>query len=124
MLAQTLLGLWLFTGLIYQGQPMPLPNPQLKIFFEFKNLGLNTLRYYREDEDGYCERKATYKFENSKLIQTVYWVNPKNASWCDDDPDMRLNQNSTSEAWLQQGKFYLSLPFGEETLIYVWDRVY
>ena len=124
MIEQVLLGLWLFSGLIYQNNPMPLPNPKLKIYFEFKNLGIDTLRYYREDEQGFCERKATYNFSGSKLTQTIYWVNPENANWCNDDPDMRLNQKSTSEAWLRQDKFYLVLPFGEENITYVWDRVY
>lgn len=123
MLSESIIGLWLFTSLIYQGQSMPLPNPQLKIHYEFLDTGINTLRYKRDNEEGFCERRAAYEFSGRKLIQQVTWVNPQNAFWCGQDTDMQLGNQSWSDAWIANGKFYLSVPMGEENIIYVWDRL-
>ncbi|KHD88377.1 MAG: hypothetical protein OM95_09585 [Bdellovibrio sp. ArHS] len=122
MLANSILGLWIFTSLIYQGEPMPLPNPSLKIQYQFEDTGMNTLRYHREGEQGFCERRALYEFSEGKLVQQVVWVNPQNAFSCHQDMDMRLGYQSWSKAWLKDGKFYLAVQMGEENLIYVWEK--
>lgn len=123
MLSQTLIGLWLFTGLIYQGQQMPLPNPQLKIYYEFQDTGTNSLRYFRDGEEGFCERRAAYEYSGEDLVQQVVWVNPQNALWCNQDTDMQLGNKSWSKAWIDNGHFHLTVPVGEENIIYVWSRV-
>ncbi|MBV2167842.1 MAG: hypothetical protein KUL82_03960 [Bdellovibrio sp.] len=122
MISSAILGLWLFTSLIYQGESMPLPNPALKIQYQFEDTGLNTLRYHREGEQGFCERRAVYEFASGKLVQQVVWVNPQNAIWCDQDVDMRLGYQSWTEAWLKDGKLHLVIQMGEEDLIYVWEK--
>lgn len=122
MISSAILGLWLFTSLIYQGESMPLPNPALKIQYQFEDTGLNTLRYHREGEQGFCERRAIYEFVSGKLVQQVVWVNPQNAIWCDQDVDMRLGYQSWTEAWLKDGKLHLVIQMGEEDLIYVWEK--
>lgn len=123
MVSQTILGMWLFTSLIYQGASMPLPNPDLKITYEFLDTGINTLHYYRKGEQGFCERRAAFEFSGQRMTQQVIWVNPKNAIWCDQDTDMQLGNRSWSDAWIEGKKFYLSIPLSEEEIIYVWDRV-
>lgn len=120
MLVESLVGLWLFTGLIFQGQSMPLPNPALKIHYQFEDTGINTLYYYREGESGFCERRAAYEFSGERLTQKVIWVNPANAPWCSQDVDMNLGYSSWTQAWLQDGKFHLVVMMGEDQLIYVW----
>jgi hypothetical protein len=123
MISQTIFGMWLFTSLIYQGSSMPLPNPNLKIYYEFLDTGINTLRYHREGEMGFCERRAAYEFSGHELAQQVIWVNPQNAPWCGQDTDMQLGNRSWSKAWLENRQFHLTIPMGEEEIIYVWDQV-
>lgn len=117
-----LLGLWLFTSLIYQGQPMPPPNPDLRIYYQFEDTGINTLHYYREGEQGFCERRAVFEYANQNLMQQVVWVHPENAPWCGQDLDMQLGYQSWSPAILQDGKLHLSVQMGDENLIYVWEK--
>lgn len=122
MFLNALIGVWLFTGLIFQGQDMPLPNPDLQIHYQFEEGGTNVLSYHRIGEQGFCERRAIYEFDGNTLIQQVTWLNPNNAPWCAQDPDMQIGYKSWSKAWLRDGKFHLAVMMGEDNLIYVWDR--
>lgn len=117
-----LLGLWVFTNLIYQGNTLPPPNPDLHISYHFEDTGINTLYYSRKGEQGFCERRAIYEFSNNTLMQQVIWLHPDNAPWCAQDMDMRLGYQSWSSAWLKDGKFHLAVMMGEENLIYVWEH--
>lgn len=119
----TILGAWIFTSLIYQGQSMPLPNPNLKIRYEFLADGKNILHYRREGEEGFCERQAIYEHNGRLLIQQVNWVNPNNAMWCSQDTDMQLGSQTWTPAWVEGDKMYLKLKLSDEDLIYVWDRI-
>jgi hypothetical protein len=121
-LAEPLIGLWLFTSVFYQGHELPPPNPTLHIQYEFADTGVNTLRYYREGENGFCERRALYEYASENLLQEVVWVNPENASWCDQDSDMRLGQRTRNRAWIEDGRFKLEMNLGEETITYIWIR--
>lgn len=121
MLLDSVVGIWLFTSLIFQGQSMPVPNPSLKIYYEFQDTGINTLFYQRDGERGFCERRAAYEFSGNNLTQQVIWVNPANAPWCSQDLDMQLGYRSWTQAWLREGKFHLSVMMGEDQLIYVWS---
>lgn len=123
MIAQTIFGMWLFTSLIYQGHSMPLPNPNLKIYYEFLDTGINTLRYHREGEAGFCERRAAFEFSGSTLVQQVVWVNPQNAPWCSQDTDMQLGNQTWSDTWIENHQLHLTIPMGDEEIIYVWDKV-
>lgn len=122
MMSGALLGLWFFTSLIYRGEDLPLPNPALRIQYHFEETGFNTLRYHREGEEGFCERRALYEFSAERLVQQVVWVNPQNAIGCDQDMDMRLGYQSWTPAWIKDGKFHLAVQMGEENLIYVWEK--
>lgn len=120
ILFQSIVGIWLFTSIVYQGQEIPPPNPALKIYYEFSDTGTNTLRYYREGEHGFCERRAMYEFSGKFLTQEVVWVHPGNASWCNQDVDMRLGTRTSSEAWISEDRLFLEMSMGEEKIIFIW----
>lgn len=122
MISTSILGLWIFSSLIYQGHPLPLPNPALKISYQFDDIGVNTLHYYREGEKGFCERRAIYEFAGGKLMQQVIWVHPQNTAGCEQDMDMKLGYRSWTPAWLEGVKLHLEVQMGEEHLVYVWEK--
>ncbi len=119
----SLIGVWLFVGLLYQGHELPVPNPNLRIYYTFESAELNSLYYFRLGESGFCERKARYSFSNGLLSQEVFWVHDQNASWCDQDPDMRLGSKSVTALKKVDGRLYLSMKMGEETISYIWEGV-
>jgi hypothetical protein len=118
-----ILGIWLFSGLLYNGQPHPLPNPNLRICFEFAANGKNTLFYDRIDESGFCHREAIWSLVNGQLRQKVVWVNPKNNGTCAQDTDMRLGSYSESQVLSHDGRLILDVMVGEETIQYVFRKV-
>lgn len=119
----SLIGIWMYASLIYQGQPIPRPNEALKMYFTFENNYTNEIFYYRENERGFCRRKANYKLENGMLHQTITSVDENNADFCSQDSDMQMGASSTVKYEVIDGKFHLYLPLGEETLIYVWEKI-
>lgn len=116
-------GSWQFYAYIYQGQQVPAPNPSLTQIMEFSPDGICRLYYKRDDENGFCERKATYRFGKNKLVQEIVWVNPKNQSSCGQDPDMQIGRVTTNKAWVVGDIFYLDIPLSDETITYLWKRV-
>ncbi len=118
-----LAGTWIFAGLIYGSVTMPPPNPALKIEFVFDENGLNTLKYHREGELGYCLRQARYSYIETQLTQDVIWVDPANAIWCGQDTDMQLGNHSVSTAVFANDQMHLTVPLSEEDLIFVWERI-
>ncbi|WP_413558926.1 hypothetical protein [Bdellovibrio sp. HCB209] len=122
MIAESIVGLWLFTSLLYQGHEIPRPNPALQIQYEFSEDGTNSLRYHRDDEEGFCERRALYQFAEETLLQEVMWVNPQNASWCGQDSDMQLGRKTLSHVWFKDGRLYLDIGMGDEIISYIWNR--
>ncbi len=122
MISGALFGLWLFTSLIYRGETLPPPNPNLVIHYLFEDNGMNTLRYHREGDQGFCERRAAYEISGTEIVQQVLWVNPENALWCDQDMDMRLGHESRTQIWVSDEKLHLVVQMGDEDLIYVWER--
>lgn len=119
----SLIGIWMYASLIYQGQPIPPPNPDLKIYYNFETENINEIFYYRTNENGTCRRKAEYTLKNSELHQTVISIDPSNAEFCSQDTDMQLGNFSKTKYELKDNKMYLYLPLGDEYLIYVWEKV-
>lgn len=119
----SLIGLWLYTSLIYQGQPLARPNPELKIYYSFENESVNEIFYFRENETGTCRRKAEYEIVDAEIRQKVTIVDPANAEICAQDTDMQLGNYSATKFEVIDDKLYLHLPLGEETLIYVWEKI-
>lgn len=118
----SLLGVWMFVGLLYQGQELPPPNPALHIVYSFNSESENILRYWREGEQGFCERRAQYSFGNEQLYQKVVEVHPDNAPWCSQDSDMRLGFESWTTLRHKDGRLYLKVLMGEEDLSFIWER--
>lgn len=118
----SLLGIWLFVGLLYQGQELPPPNPALHIVYQFQSESENTLRYWRDGERGYCERRAEYVVKGIQFYQKVTEVDPENAFWCDQDPDMRLGFASWTTLEERDGRLYLKVLMGDEEIYYIWER--
>ncbi len=121
-MGQALLGIWLFTSMIYHGQSVPPLNPALKISFQFEKNGISTLYYKRDDEVGFCERKANFSLNKNQLKQTVIWVNPENSGTCGVDPDMQMGHESLTQAEIINDKLNLKFQMGEDDLFYVWER--
>lgn len=117
-----LLGIWIYTSLIYAGIPYPRPDTNLQMYFTFSSESENQLFYFRTNEPGFCRRTAQYSFANNKLYQKVVAVDSANAAVCDNDPDMKLNTESVSDLQVTENCLYLVLPLGDETLTYVWQR--
>ncbi|WP_347357246.1 hypothetical protein [Bdellovibrio sp.] len=118
----SLLGIWVFVGLLYQDRELPPPNPALNIVYQFNSEHENVLRYWRDGEVGFCERRARYTWQGEELYQKVIETHPENASWCSQDPDMRLGFESWTTLRLKQERLYLKVLMGEENLDFIWER--
>jgi hypothetical protein len=117
-----LIGIWIYTSLIYQGMPYPRPDANLQMQFVFNSESENQIHYFRKNEPGHCERTAKYVFKDNKLYQKVISVDPSNSPECADDPDMQIGRESESDLEVYENCMYLTLPLGEETLTYVWQK--
>ncbi len=118
----SLIGIWMYASLIYQGQPIPRPNPALQMYFTFESNSMNEIFYYRTGENGFCKRKATYHVEQDQIIQTVISLDENNADFCGQDTDMQIGNVSKTKFEIIDGSLKLFLPLGDETLIFVWSR--
>ncbi|MFP5518747.1 MAG: hypothetical protein ACLGGX_02495 [Bdellovibrionia bacterium] len=121
MIAETILGLWLFQSMSQGGVELP-SNPAWELRFEFREDGVNTLYYKRADEDGFCERNAVYEYAGEELIQQVTWVNPNNASWCGSDVDMQLGHTAKNKLVVKGNMMELYIPFPGEEVVYHWKK--
>lgn len=119
-----LFGTWKFTGIIHQGQRLPPPNPNLQIRWEFREVGLNRLTYWREGERGLCDREALFwHFEDDNMLyQQVLWTNPENRWDCGSDTDMQIGMESWTHLDLVNNELQAKTLLGEETLILLWER--
>ncbi|KYG65711.1 hypothetical protein AZI86_01140 [Bdellovibrio bacteriovorus] len=116
----SLIGLWLFTSIIYHDTPAPRPNPDLMMTFKFSE-SESVLHYYRKNQPGFCERTATYTYDGQTLHQTITAVHEGNADFCDKDPDMQMGAVSETPVVLKDGKIHMQLKLGEEDITYIWD---
>lgn len=115
-----IIGGWYLDHIIYQGEPRPPFNPDLEMTFDYWADGVSHLFWFRNNEVGFCERKAAYTYENCQLKETITWVNPGNAVECDYDPDMQLGRTTTTKAEIDdEGYLRLYLPLGDEELVLV-----
>lgn len=122
-LRSELWGRWRYTGYIYQGQFQESPNPDLEMTFDFYQDGTDLLHWHRRGERGFCERRGRYQFDGEYLIDEVYWVNPLNRRDCSSDPDMRSGLRQITPARSEHDHLFVDLPLGDETVVYVWERV-
>jgi hypothetical protein len=110
---------WKFTEMIYHGERIPRPNPELNLTWTFFSNGTSRLYWDRGDETIFCERFAHYTYVDSKLTETNFAVNPNNAYDCKKDPDMQLGSSATTPLTFSNGELHLHLDMSGEELIYV-----
>lgn len=116
-------GGWYLDHIIYQGESRPPFNPDLQITFDFSEDGISHLFWFRNNEVGFCERKATYTYTDCLMTETITWVNPENAAECGRDPDMQLGRKTSTPAIIDdEGNLRLYLPLGDEQLILIFYR--
>lgn len=116
----SLVGMWKLTSIIYHNRPMPLPNPDLKLYFMFYSNGESWLRWFRHNEPGFCERRAEYHIFEKWLYQKTIWLNPRNASACASDPEMRMSSETYTEFKIHKNNLFLNLDLSDEKLVYVF----
>ncbi|MFN3455358.1 MAG: hypothetical protein ACK41T_10400 [Pseudobdellovibrio sp.] len=121
----SLLGVWLFTQIIYQGQLMDRPNQNLKLYYIFNSEVQNEIYYYRDNENGYCKRLANYNIISEKNLyieQTVIETDAQNNSECALDTDMQIGNYSKTQFEIKNEKLYLYLPLGEDKIVYIFEQ--
>lgn len=121
----SLLGVWLFTQIIYQGQLMDRPNQNLKLYYIFNSEVQNEIYYYRDNEIGYCKRLANYNIipeKNLYIEQTVIETDAQNNSECALDTDMQIGNYSKTQFEIKNEKLYLYLPLGEDKIVYIFEQ--
>jgi hypothetical protein len=123
-LSFSLIGSWVFDEVIYRGERAPRPNEDLKLCAEYDDEGKSHLIWFREGEDGFCERWGTYKFADGQLIDQITRVNQKNAAECATDPDMQPDKvTETPVELVSEDEMHMTLRLGDEDLIYIWKRM-
>ena len=118
----SLIGIWFFTALIYNGQLSPRPNENLQLYYIFNNQAQNEIYYYRTGESGFCRRTATYSADQNYIEQKITNVDPQNMTECSQDPDMQQGAVSQVEYKIENDQLYIYLPLGDDELIYVFSK--
>lgn len=118
----SLIGLWLFTNIFYQNKELPRPNPDLIMTIHFEDEQTNTLKYFRKNEPGFCERTALYSFDKNRLYQKVIRVNSDNASFCASDTDMQLGAETVTAVEITGGRLLMHLSLADEDFVYIWEK--
>jgi hypothetical protein len=113
-----ILGHWKFSEMIYRGQRVPLPNPDLNLNWTFFKNGTERLYWDRATPD-FCERFSYYNFVDSDLMLETFFLNPRNASDCSKDPDMQLGKKTKIKIEVLKEELHFFFQLGEEELIYV-----
>ncbi len=119
----SLIGLWLFTSLFYQGQLLPPPNENLKIYYSFLNQYRNEIYYYRANESGFCRRWANYQIDGTFITQTIDQIDDENTASCSADTDMQIGNTSKVHYEIINAQLHLYLPLGEEEIHYIFDQI-
>lgn len=114
-----LIGEWKLNEMIYRGERIPLPNPELNLRFTFLSNGTERL-YWDRGTDEFCERWARYTVAGKTLQQEVFAVNPGNAAECKKDPDMQMGRVTHTPIELQGSELHLVFQMGDEELVYVF----
>lgn len=120
---RSLKGEWRFSEMIYRGQIMPLPNPDLNLTWTFFENGTERLYWGRKGESSFCERFAHYELRDDKIIETVFAVNPQNGIECANDPDMQVGRQTSNTIEIKNNQIHFHMQMGDEELIYVLKEV-
>lgn len=116
-------GVWKFSGVVYRGQEMPLPNPKLNMTWTFFENNTARLYWDREGEIGFCERFSTYQLVDNFLDESVFAVNPNNAFECARDLDMQVGRKTKTKIELQETRTLLFFQLGDEEIVYILKKI-
>lgn len=120
--AEALLGEWKYEELIYQGQRIQRPDPNLNLTWTFYRNGTERLYWDRSGKD-FCERFARYNYALGILNENTFAINPDNASECQKDPDMQADRQTQTQLDITNTELQLHVPLGDEEIIYVLKKV-
>ncbi len=116
-----LLGDWKLHSMIYRGQEMSPPNPDLHLQWTFFSNGTERLYWDRGTEE-FCERFADFKVQDNVLHESVFAVNPRNAAECAKDPDMQVGRQTQTKIQIFEDEIRLHMGLGDEDLIYILKK--
>ena len=120
----SIIGTWKFTSYRYQGQELPIPNPDLDLRFTFDDNGYSNLKWFRYNEPGHCQRVAEFNLKmDYVLYQKTIWVDSENEFSCSSDPDMRLGTESFTNYDFDNGQLLLKLDLAGESFVYVKTKL-
>ncbi len=119
----SLIGIWIYASLIYNGVPVPRPNPDLTMYLVFQNFSENELYYYDRTAGTNCRRTAAYKVDKEVLYQKIIQVDPSNTDSCASDTDMQMSRESFTDVKVDGNNLYMQIPLGDESITYVWKRI-
>ena len=115
-------GIWSYDGYVYQNIRYPNPNPTLHVEFDFFSKELISLKWYRDGENSFCQRIATYDLKKQILQQNIIWVNPRNTIECASDPDMQLNKKTFNKLVQFKNEMHLYLELNGSDFIYILKK--
>ena len=115
---EMILGRWLYTGFIYDGQEYAPLDPDLVLYFDFYPDGLSTLQWSWSNTTAFCSRQALYAQGKDIIEQWVVWVNPENSPRCQGDPDMKIGTRSQTKYFIKENQLYLELNLDGKPLYY------
>lgn len=119
----SLIGTWILSYLVYQGNVVPPFRPQISVYYTFSSSSKNELFYFDRDDGSHCHRIAEYRIENDYILQQVISVDEDNSSFCSSDTDMQMDQQSQVKYEVQNEKLILHLKLSDEDIQYVFDRL-
>lgn len=117
-----LLGRWLYTGFVYEGQQYPPLDPDLSLYFDFSADGVSTLHWTWKNTASFCSRQALYVRGENLIEQWVVWVNPQNSVRCQGDLDMKIDSRSQTKYFLKEDQLYLELSLDSKPLYYMLTK--
>jgi hypothetical protein len=120
--AEALSGEWKYEELIYRGERIPRPDPNLSLTWTFYSNGTERLIWHRGGKD-FCERFSLYSYTSGILHENTFAINPNNAAECQKDPDMQLNRQTQTPLDITDTELLLHVPLGDEEIIYVLKKV-
>ena len=124
---EELFGTWRLSKMIYEGHELDLPNPDLRLTFQFfQNFSLR-IYWDRKDPSVFCESVSNWTLQTDEsgkpqLAVETFAVNPMNAFDCSGDPDMTLGKKESVPLWIQDGSLMMTLRLGDQDLTYLFNK--
>lgn len=119
----TIFGVWKYSELIYRGQILPLPNPDLNLTWTFFDNGTERLHWTEKGETSFCERFAHYELRDDKIFETVFAINPRNGPECAKDPDMQVGRETSNKIEIQERQILFHMQMGDEEVVYILKKI-